>query len=185
MEVGGLQGIEERQVPTEPRVEPLDLGRRSAAHGADVFHPSVSAAIEEVERAEGGGRPALVEPGQELLKVKVRRQRLRLVDEPETRGKGGQEDPASTPMRISGPLEPGERAGIRTRARGRGRLPPSPRRGGARTRCLPRSIARGRSPPGARGADTPRGAPGRRRDSQVLRVASEAVLRCRSLEPAL
>ena len=81
MEVGRIERVEQRQVPSLAPVEAADLlGRRAGLLGHEL-HPAVSPAVEDLERPEGRVVAPLVQPGQELLEVHVDRQAPRLVDD--------------------------------------------------------------------------------------------------------
>ncbi len=66
-----LERVEHPQVCPLAFMESPQRLDRVAALGRDELHPPVRATVEDLQRPEGGMRSPVIDPGQELLKVRV------------------------------------------------------------------------------------------------------------------
>ena len=81
VEIGRLDGIQQRQVAALALVKALHLLPRLARARRDEFHPPVGAAIQDLRRPEGQVGAIGVEPGEQRLKMHRQRHGLGLVHE--------------------------------------------------------------------------------------------------------
>ena len=101
MEVGGFEGVEQREVAALPPVKAPDFIGAPACRGRYEFRPAVAAPLQDFERRKWRLRSSLVEPGQQLLKAQLDGQRARLIDHPKPVCKLGDQHRPPASVRVA------------------------------------------------------------------------------------
>src|SRR5438093_1290578 len=101
VEVCAAEDVKERHVSALSLVESTHLFPCHAFPRLDVLRPAVRAALEHGQRVKQRPGASSVQPPQEILKVRIYRQRLWLVDNPGPGAEFEDDDRPTSAMRIS------------------------------------------------------------------------------------
>src|ERR1700737_2265796 len=101
MEIGRFQSVEQRQVTALALIEAHHFLSGSAALRGDEFCPTIFSAIENSPAPKSGLRQAVVEPGEQLLKMQVDGHRSWLIDQLSASAKTSDQNRSSILVSIS------------------------------------------------------------------------------------
>src|SRR4051794_39252552 len=113
VKISRAEGVQQRQITARSVVKAPGLLAAGTGLRADEFLPAVIAAVEDSQRPERHGEPALVEPHQQFLKVPVHCHGLGFIDELEPRAAFKNPNRPPAPVTVAGvPRDVDDRAGV-------------------------------------------------------------------------
>lgn len=103
VDVGGIQGVQQREQHALAEVEAFDLPRRGAGPLLDELHPPVPGPLQQRQGPQLPPPEAGVEPPRHLVEMPVRGERSRLVHHPGAGGEAQHRDAPPLPVAVAHP----------------------------------------------------------------------------------